>query len=134
MRHAVMPARLEQVAEAHEVRLHVGAGIFERIPDARLRRHVDDAVEALGGEQCAQYRAVGDVDLREAELRMRLELAEPRALERRVVVVVEVVDADHLVTARQQGRGDVHADEARRAGDQDLHATEATARPRPIGR
>jgi hypothetical protein len=45
---------------------------------------------------------------------------EPIALELRVVVVVEVVQADHAVAARKQQLRHVHADETGRAGDENL--------------
>ena len=44
-----------------------------------------------------------------------------RLLERRVVVVVQVVDAGDGVAAREQPQRGVHADEAGRAGEQDVH-------------
>ena len=50
-----------------------------------------------------------------------LEPRQPRVLQLDVVVVVEVVEADHLVAARQQALRDVHADEAGGAGDEDFH-------------
>src|SRR5262249_26336151 len=47
------------------------------------------------------------------------ELVEPRLLERRVVVGVEIVEADDAVAVREQTTRDVEADEAGRAGDED---------------
>ena len=46
-----------------------------------------------------------DVELHEAEALALFELGEACLLQRHVVVVVEVVDADHLVAAREQGVG-----------------------------
>ena len=46
---------------------------------------------------------------------------QPGLLEIDVVIVVEVVDADHLVAASQQDLGDMHADKAGGTGDENFH-------------
>jgi hypothetical protein len=50
-------------------------------------------------------------------------------LQRHRVVVVEVVDADHAVAARQQALRDVRADEAGDAGDEEVHGKMDVAPP-----
>jgi len=72
-------------------------------------------------EQVFRHHAVGDVVLEEAEVGVGLELFQPRQLERGVVVVVEVVDADDLVAALEQDLRDVHADKSSGACDQHFH-------------
>src|SRR5690606_27797744 len=67
-------------------------------------------------------RAVGQVGLHVGVARMVLEARQPRLLQGDVVVVVEVVEADDLVAARQQHLRDMTADEAGSAGDENLHA------------
>ena len=59
-----------------------------------------------------------------------LELLQPRELQVDVVVVVEVVEPDHGVAAREQALRDVHADETGGAGDQDFHSM--LPRPTPM--
>ncbi len=118
---AVVAAAFEQVGEADDVRLHVGVRILQRVAHAGLRGEVDDGVEVAFLEQVFHHHAVGDVVLEEAEVGVGLELLQPRELQRRVVVVVEVVDADHFVAALQQDLRDVHADKPGGAGEQDFH-------------
>lgn len=43
-------------------------------------------------------------------------------LEPDVIIIVEIVDADHLVASRQQLERKGGADKTRNAGDQDFHA------------
>ena len=50
-----------------------------------------------------------------------LELLQPCELQVDVVVLVEVVEPDDGVAAREQALCDVHADETGGAGDEDLH-------------
>jgi hypothetical protein len=52
---------------------------------------------------------------------------EARLLERYVVVLVEVVETDNLVTARQQALRRVRADESGGAGHENLHKHPSTA-------
>ena len=80
-----------------------------------------DALELLFGEERADGVAVGDVQLDEAKARLRRQPGEPVMLEAWVVVVVQVVEADDAVAAREQDLRDVHADEAGRTGDENLH-------------
>ena len=78
--------------------------MLQRVAHAGLRGEVDDAVEALCGEELLHAGAVGHVELDEAEARVRRQPRQAVLLELHVVVVVEVVQADDLVAARQQAQ------------------------------
>src|SRR5262249_56630998 len=54
------------------------------------------------------------------------ELCEPRLLERHVIVVVDVVEADDALAARKQGLGHVKANKPGGAGDEDSHVQEGS--------
>jgi len=82
---------------------------------------VDEADLILALAQGLHAGAVGHVHLHEAEARVRLQPGKARLLEGGVVVVVQVVEADHLVAAREQAQRGVHADKTGSAGDEDLH-------------
>jgi hypothetical protein len=119
---AVVAAAFEQVGEADDVGLHVGVRILQRVAHAGLRGEVDDGIEVALLEQVLHHHAVGDVVLEEAEVGVGFQLFQPREFERRVVVVVEVVDADDLVAAGEQDLRDVHADKAGGTGNEYFHA------------
>ena len=73
-------------------------------------------------EQRLHARAVGEVELaRSGSSAGCRRLREPRLLQRHVVVVVEIVEADDFVAALEQPLGDVEADEAGGAGDEEFH-------------
>jgi hypothetical protein len=114
-------ATLEHVHEADDVAVHVGVRILQRVAHPGLRREVDDTLELLFCEQRSHALAVGDIELDEAETCVRLQSRQAVELELDVVVVVEVVQADHFVTAREQAQRRGHADEAGSAGQEDLH-------------
>ncbi|CAL9071826.1 unnamed protein product [Musa acuminata var. zebrina] len=76
------------------------------------------------GEEPSEEAGVVDVALHyehAAGLQHRLS----RLLQRRVVVIVEVVKPDHAVAAPAEGEGDVSPDEAGGAGDEHGHASGA---------
>ena len=117
----VVATAFEDVREADDVALDVRVRVGQRVAHAGLRREVHDLVELLARKQRVHAGAVGDVELHEAKGRVRGQPREPVALYLRVVIVVEIVQADHHVAAGQQNLRDMHADEAGCAGDQDFH-------------
>jgi hypothetical protein len=92
---------------------------------------MDHPLRPLARHQRGQPSGVGHVETLEAEGGVAAELRDAIELEPRRVVVVDVVDAEHFVTARQQPLADMHADESGCAGDEDLHDV-ARAGPRPM--
>ena len=100
---AVVPAALEHVQRAVDVAPHVGVRILQRIAHAGLRGEMHHARELLAREQRRNRRGIGEIELHEAETRVR-EALQARLLERHVVVVVEIVEADDLVARLQQPR------------------------------
>ncbi len=116
----MVPARFEDVEEAGDVGADVLVRVRQRVAHARLRREVDDTVEALVGKQPTHRVAVGNVNLVEREVGV-IQLLQSRELEVDVVILVQVVETDDGVAAREQALRDVHADEAGGAGDEDFH-------------
>jgi hypothetical protein len=116
---AGLPASLQDVAESDEVGIDVGSRVLQRVADARLRTHVDDRLRSLHAEEARHSRAVCQIEAMEAEARVARQLGEPCLLQPGIVVVVEVVETDHLVAARQEELADVESDEPGGAGDED---------------
>jgi hypothetical protein len=72
----------------------------------------------VDSEQRRHRAAIGNVDLFEAEARKSPESGKAGVLEPRIVVGVQIVEADHVMSALQQPPRDMHADEPGRAGDE----------------
>ena len=121
MRHLVVTAAFEDVHEADDVGVDVGVRILQRIAHAGLRGQMHHAVELLACKQLFHAGAVGHVELDEAEAFLRREARQTRLLESWIVVIVEIVETDDFVAARQQNLRYVAADEARSARDQHFH-------------
>jgi hypothetical protein len=104
--------------EAHEVGVDVGVRVVDRVPHPGLGREVDDGTKAVGCEEGLHLAAVGEIDAGEGETVARFEALQTRLLESRVVVVVEVVEADNSPAFTEEALGEVVTDEAGGAGDE----------------
>ena len=103
--HAVMTAPLKDVTEAHQVALDVGRRIFKRITHTRLGRQIHHHPGPFGSKQRQQRLTLFQGNLLKTPGTGRghgLDRLEARLLEGGVVIAVEVVDADHAITALQQ--------------------------------
>jgi hypothetical protein len=129
--HAAVPATLEDVHEAHEVRVHVGVRVRQRVANTRLRREVDHAIEAVLLEEALHAVAVGHVELHEREALLRRQAREARLLERDLVVVVDVVEPHDRVASIEEDVADVGADESGGAGDEQVGHGGPHPNPRP---
>ena len=125
---AVVAATLDDVQEAGDVGRHVDVRILRGVTHAGLGGQVDHPLRLVPRKHRLDGRAIGEVDRLVAITRAVGEARQPRLLQLHVVVVAEVVDADHLVAALEQAHGDMGADEAGGTGDEDFHAEAACGR------
>ena len=102
MLHRVPAAALEHIEGPDDVALHVAVRILERIAHAGLRAQVHDPLEALPGEQGGHRLLIGEVGVHKSEQALPGQEREARTLERRIVVVVEIVQPDHFVAAPEE--------------------------------
>lgn len=96
----VMAAGLEHIEESDEVALEVGARVLDGVADARLGGEVHNDVETVLGEQPLDEGGIAQVAANEGEAAFGISLckhAQTRMLDARVVVAVEVVEADDRV-------------------------------------
>ena len=137
VRRGGMAARLEDIGKADQVALDIGMRIFQAVAHAGLRGEMDHPVERTFREAPLHRGAVRKVRLVEAIRSAAVggdpvENAEPRPLERRIVIVVDVVEPDHGVAALQQALRRVKADEAGMSGDKNTHGNPFCRGPFPI--
>ena len=117
----MMAAALQHVQETDHVALHVHMRILGGVAHARLRGKVDHALRLMGGKYLLHRRAVRQI---RGDMGVPRHIHQPRQsrlLQGDIVVVIEIVEADDLVAARQQALGDVGADEAGGASNEDFH-------------
>ena len=84
-----------------------------------LRREMDHPADAGAGLR--QGAAIGDVEAQRCKIRLAGEFGQPRFLERDIVIIIEIIDADHALAPPEKCCAYVIADEAGRAGDKYRH-------------
>ncbi len=97
-----LAAAFEHIEEADQIGVDVGVRIDQRIANAGLGGEMHDVGKPVRREQRGHRVAVCEIGLLEAKLRERRKLREPRLLQSRIVVGVEVVEADNTAPLLQQ--------------------------------
>src|ERR1043166_4048702 len=111
---SAMAAAFEHVEKTGEIGVQVGVGIDERMAHAGLSGKVHDRGKTMGGEQRRHAGTIRQIELRETKARETRELRKPRLLEFRIVIGVEIVDADDRVPVFAQAARNMKANESRR--------------------
>jgi hypothetical protein len=78
-------------------------------------------VDRLIAKQALHPGPIGEIEPVKRKTRLRLQSGQPGLLEGDLVVVIEVVQPDDRLAARQQALGQMKTDETGRAGDQNRH-------------
>ena len=117
----MVPAALQDVGEAGEVGVHVGHGVLDGVAHPGLGGQIDHPLGLVRPEGGGDALPVLDVQAQVGEAGMRQGAGQAGLLEAHVVIVVEVVDADDLVTPFEQAQGEGGTDEAGAAGDEYFH-------------
>src|ERR1700722_318841 len=114
----IVPASLQNIGKALEVAVDVNLGMVDRITHAGLGCEMNHHREPMPGKQRSHGCAIRKIGGHETELRILAQNVQPRALQRRVVIIIKIVQADDMTAFCQQLAGDMKADKARRPGDQ----------------
>ena len=136
--HPVMAAPLQHREGAVEIAVGVGEGVVQRIAHPGLGPQVDHPIEPLAGKERRHGCAIGEVHPLEAKTGQWQQQGQPRLLQADLVVVVEVVQANHLMAVAAEPLRHMEADEAGGAGDQifhcccSSHSPAARLSPRPM--
>jgi hypothetical protein len=111
----------QDVHEADQVALHIGLGIDQRVAHAGLGGQVDDLVELLFGKELLHAFVVRHVHFHETEVLVGRQAGQAVVLELDFVIVIEVVETNHLIASCQQELAGVHADKTGCAGNENFH-------------
>lgn len=116
-------ARFKDVVETDDIRFYIHVRVVDTVTHARLCREVDNNIEFVIREQFVNKRficdrAFAEYEFARAVLRALIEFCEAIVLQRGVVIVVDVVDADNarLYVGGKQALDELRADEAGGAG------------------
>src|SRR5690606_24990498 len=108
--------------KADDVGVDVRARVFERIAHAGLGGEIDYAIGAVFAKRAFEQRRVRDVAAYFTKALAFVQPCQTRFLERDIVIVVDVVHADHAIAAVDECVRHVRSDESGGAGNQYLHA------------
>jgi len=138
----VMAASLQHRQGTGEVAVCVGKGVVQGVAHPGLGTEVDHPIEplpgTLAGKECRHGLPVREIATLEAKPGQRQEPGQARLLQAHLVVVVEIVETDHLVALLDEPLRQVKPDEAGGAGDEILHCAFSRMRacsrllPRPM--
>ena len=117
----VMTATLENVGKADDVAVDIGHRVLDGITDACLRSKVHDPLGFVQGEGIIHGLAVSQVSPDMGVIRVIGMTRKARLLDRRIVVIIVIIDADDMITALEQSQHQGRADKTSRSGDEDFH-------------
>src|SRR5262249_50223652 len=111
-----LPTALENVEKSRQVGLRIGVRVGERMAYACLGGEMNDQWEAIFSEQAGHAAAIGKIKLDEMEPGERGKLAQLRLFQRRIIIRIQIIEADDGAAALQQALRDMKADEPGCAG------------------
>ena len=123
--------KLQHVVMADEIGLRVGAGIFDRVADARLGGKVQHNIESLAAGSARQRVGLGDIGLHETKAGFSLKYPQSRGLELWRIIGVEIIDSGNGMPTPQQRRSRMKANESRPARQKNAHSAKGLV-PKPL--
>ena len=91
---------LKYVSETDEIALDIRLRRLKAIANSRLRCEVDHVCKAVALKERVECWPVAEILMTERESRLIRELIKARSLEFEVIICVEVIEPDDLLTAR----------------------------------
>src|ERR1700738_2564734 len=114
----IVPASFQHIYKDFATRVGVSVGMLDRIAHAGLGREVHHESKTMFRKQCCDRRTIREIGRHETELRMPSQDVQSRLLQGRIIVTVEIVEADNGAALGQQPAGDMKADKPCRTRDQ----------------
>ena len=113
------PNAFEYIDKADQIAGDVFVGIGNRVPHARLRSQMNHGFKLTFAKEAFHTFSICQIERDKPELGAHAEFSQPRILKSRVVVVVQVVYANHFKPVRQQPVDEMGANKTSRTGDHD---------------
>jgi hypothetical protein len=107
-----LSASLQKIPKSHQIAVDVCLWVIDGIPYSSLSREMDDEIRLLPLKNRSHFRTISNVGVHKPKGAISAKQIQPAFLQTHIVVCVEVVQPDYIVTALQQTEGDVHSDEA----------------------
>src|SRR5215471_4399383 len=119
---SLRPCAFEHVVMPDKIGPRISRRVLQRIAYASLRRKMNDCVEAFRAGDPAQTSEVCDVALGETETLDGFKQSQARALQPGIVIGIDGIDAQDLVSLLQERFSGVEANEASSASEKYSHS------------
>jgi hypothetical protein len=119
----LMTTCFQDIHEADQIRIDVGLRIRQGVPHTGLSGQVNDSIEAMSFKQSIDAVTIFQSQLLKVESGTTFQKSESIMFEPGLIIVVQIVEADHGVASIQQASGRVHPDETRCSGNQNIRHT-----------
>lgn len=116
---AYRSAAFEDGEKSRQIGVGVGVGVFQAVADAGLGRQVDHPGWLMVGEKCRHGLAIDNIHLGESESGTGKQPIQAGLFQSRVVVGVEVVQAQHRPTGVEQAVANMRTNKSGGASDED---------------
>jgi hypothetical protein len=97
-----VPASFQNIEEAGEIGVEIGMGILQRVTDTSLRGKMHDRSEFAVAKNGLYALAIGEIDLVKTEVVEFAENGDTRVLQRRIIIVVDAVEAHDRAASLQK--------------------------------
>jgi len=117
MLNIMAPTTFKNVRKSNQIATNIGQRILKRIANAGLRGEIHDTLWFVFDKRFLHRMLIGNIDPEMTVGRMINVTLKPCGLQRRIVVVVMVVDTYNLVPAIEEAQSQCRTDESCRARD-----------------
>jgi len=111
-------ATFQNVEKAYDIGVDIGLRILQRVAHPGLRGKMDDRSELAVAEHGFREFAIGEIEPVKSEILVLAKNREPRLLECRIVIGIDIIYADNRAAMLKQPSREAKSDKACGAGDQ----------------
>ena len=113
----MIPAAFQNIDESDQVRFNIGLRIGQWVSHPRLSGQIDNHIHTVFLENLFQPLFVGQIGSIKPEQGVRFEYFQPFLLELRIIVIVQVINSENMVSVIEESFGKVETDKAGGAGN-----------------
>ncbi len=120
MSNLLMPTALKDVHESDQIGIDISMRVGQGVTHPGLGGQVDNCIKLVISKECFHAAAIRDIAFYKRETLFISQLLETTVFKRYIIVVVQVIQANDLITTSQKALTEMGADEAGGSGYQDL--------------
>ncbi len=115
-----MPATFQNMKKSDEVAFNIDVRVCETVADPRLRRKMEHPLKPLALKESVDGAPIGEIGFDKSEGRFSFELREAAFFQLDIIIIVQIIETDHLMTLPQKPLREVKPDKSGRPGNEDF--------------